>query len=280
MPAVGTATECMPRSVMPWLTRPDELAPVSGRITPLLADVGTNATPCEVNDGSCGVVTAATPKRPHIFHATQTQANARRRSPVRCSAIGPVPRRCARPASVAIRRPSSGRCARAPATTARLSDSPNRLTPRLRSWTVSAGETRYPPSPTPVWERRLIARAKRGDRPAQAELFALYEPLVRRIAGSLYLPGGDRDDLAQCARLGILRAARWWDPARPVPFRAFAWLCAVREARAAVESASSGKNQALDRPRSLNHAGGDGLPLSETIEAAGRPDEDPVAKTL
>src|SRR3954468_24046823 len=67
MPAVGTATECMPRSVMPWLTRPDELAPVSGRITPLLADVGTNATPCEVNDGSCGVVTAATPKRPHIF---------------------------------------------------------------------------------------------------------------------------------------------------------------------------------------------------------------------
>jgi len=131
-----------------------------------------------------------------------------------------------------------------------------------------------------VWERRLIARAKRGDRPAQAELFALYEPLVRRIAGSLYLPGGDRDDLAQCARLGILRAARWWDPARPVPFRAFAWLCAVREARAAVESASSGKHQALNRARSLDHAGGDGLPLSETIEAAGRPDEDPVAKTL
>src|SRR3954469_2020654 len=59
MPAVGTATECMPRSVMPWLTRPDELAPMSGRVTPLLADVGTNATPCELNDGSCGVVTAA-----------------------------------------------------------------------------------------------------------------------------------------------------------------------------------------------------------------------------
>jgi DNA-directed RNA polymerase specialized sigma24 family protein len=51
-------------------------------------------------------------------------------------------------------------------------------------------------------------------------------------------------------------------------------------ARAAVESASAGKHQALNRARSLDHAGGDGLPLSETIEAAGRPDEDPVAKTL
>ena len=59
MPAVGTATECVPESVMPWLTRPDVFAPVSGRITPLLADVGTKATPCDVNDGSCGVVTAA-----------------------------------------------------------------------------------------------------------------------------------------------------------------------------------------------------------------------------
>src|SRR5881227_45375 len=59
MPVVGTATEWVPESVMPWLARPDVFAPVSGRITPLLADVGTNATPCDVNDGSCGVVTAA-----------------------------------------------------------------------------------------------------------------------------------------------------------------------------------------------------------------------------
>src|SRR3954447_24046121 len=59
MPLVGTATECVPESVIPWLTRSDVFAPVSGRITPLVDEVGTNATPRAVNDGSCGVVTAA-----------------------------------------------------------------------------------------------------------------------------------------------------------------------------------------------------------------------------
>src|SRR3954468_1569167 len=59
MPLVGTATECVPESVIPWLTRSDVFAPVSGRITPLLDEVGTNATPRTVSAGSCGVVTAA-----------------------------------------------------------------------------------------------------------------------------------------------------------------------------------------------------------------------------
>jgi RNA polymerase sporulation-specific sigma factor len=145
---------------------------------------------------------------------------------------------------------------------------------------VSAGETRKPSSPTASWERQLIGRAKRGDRVAQAELLELYEPLVRGVARSLYLPGGERDDLAQCARLGVIDAARSWDPSRRVPFRAFAWLCAVREARMAVNSARAGKHEVLTRARALDGAGRDGLPLAETIEAAGRPDEDPVAKAL
>ena len=145
---------------------------------------------------------------------------------------------------------------------------------------VSAGEARKPSSPTASWERRLIGRAKRGDRVAQAELLELYEPLVRGVARSLYLPGGEWDDLAQCARLGVIDAARSWDPSRRVPFRAFAWLCAVREARMAVNSARAGKHEGLTRARPLDGAGRDGLPLAETVEATGRPDEDPEAKAL
>src|SRR3954453_11645449 len=59
MPVVGTATDVVLATVIPWLTRPDEFAPVIGSTTPLIAVAGTNATPCDVNDGSCGVVTAA-----------------------------------------------------------------------------------------------------------------------------------------------------------------------------------------------------------------------------
>src|SRR5919198_675201 len=59
MPVVGTATDVVLATVMPWLTKSDEFVPVIGSTTPLLAEAGTNATPCDVNDGSCGVVTAA-----------------------------------------------------------------------------------------------------------------------------------------------------------------------------------------------------------------------------
>jgi RNA polymerase sporulation-specific sigma factor len=138
-----------------------------------------------------------------------------------------------------------------------------------------------PPAFTPLWEQRLISAAKRGDRLAEARLLDLYEPMVRRIAGSLYLPGGEREDLAQEARLGILAAIRAWDPGRSVPFRCFAWLCALREANTAISAARAAKHQPLNHARSLHRPlGEDGAPLEETLVASGRPDDDPVAKTL
>jgi RNA polymerase sporulation-specific sigma factor len=137
-----------------------------------------------------------------------------------------------------------------------------------------------PSSPTALWERRLIGREQRGDRVAQAELLELYEPLVRGVARSLYLPGGDRDDLAQCARLGIIDAARSWDSVAAGAVPRARVVCAVREARMAVNAARSGKHQVLNDARPLDDTGRDGLPLAETIEATGRPDEDPAAKAL
>ena len=107
---------------------------------------------------------------------------------------------------------------------------------------MSTLERSEPPAFTPLWEQRLICAAKRGDRVAEAQLLELYEPMVRRIAGSLYLPGGEREDLAQEARLGILAAIRAWDPGRSVPFRCFAWLCGLREANTAVNAARAAKH--------------------------------------
>ena len=135
-------------------------------------------------------------------------------------------------------------------------------------------------SRTPTWERRLIRAAKRGDHAAEARLLALYEPMVRCITAALYLPGGDRDDLDQEARIGILQAIRDWDPERRVPFRNFAWLCAVREAHMAVNAARARKHQPLNGARPLHPIDADAPALQETLAAAGRPDEDPVAKTL
>ena len=146
---------------------------------------------------------------------------------------------------------------------------------------MTIGDCSGVPAPTPIWERRLIRAARRGDRAAQARLLELYEPMVRRIARTLNLPGGGRDDIAQEARLGILDAIRAWDPDRRVPFKSFAWLCAVREARMAVNAARAGKHQPLNGARTLHSVNGeDGHALEDTLAATGRADEDPVAKTL
>jgi RNA polymerase sporulation-specific sigma factor len=136
-------------------------------------------------------------------------------------------------------------------------------------------------------ERRLIGAARRGEPAAQTRLLAVYEPLVRRIARTLFLPGGDRDDLAQAARLGVIDAARCWDPARGVPFGSFARLCAVREARMALSAARARKHQILTRACSLERSAPSEEPDSaeESLRPAvaqipGRRDDDPVAVTL
>jgi RNA polymerase sporulation-specific sigma factor len=146
---------------------------------------------------------------------------------------------------------------------------------------VSTLKRSEPPTFTPLLEQRLIAAAKRGNRLAEAQLLELYEPMARRIASSLYLPGGDREDLAQEARVGILGAIRAWDPGRCVPFRCFAWLCGLREANTAVNAARAAKHHPLNHARSLHQPiGENGAPLEDTLIATGRPDSDPVAKTL
>ena len=143
------------------------------------------------------------------------------------------------------------------------------------------GEAGQGPTPTPLWEKRLIRAAKRGDRVAQARLLELYEPMVRRIGASLAMPGGDRDDLAQHARLGLLDAVAAWDPARRVPFKSFARLCARREAFVALNAARAAKHGPLNGALNLDASvGRDGRPLEETLSATDRPDEDPVAKAL
>src|SRR4051812_21427137 len=134
--------------------------------------------------------------------------------------------------------------------------------------------------PTSLAERRLIRAARRGDRAAQAELLRRHEPMVRHVARCFRLPGGDTDDLEQHVRLAILDAARDWDPKRQVPFRAFAWICAVRAARLAVKAALAGKHRPINQALALTGAGAGGLPLAETIADTTRPDDDPLEKAV
>ena len=148
-------------------------------------------------------------------------------------------------------------------------------------------ESRRQPRPTTNWERRLIRSAGRGDAVAQSRLLALYEPMVRRIARRLFLPGGDRDDLAQEARVGVIDAARVWNPRRGVPFSSFAYLCAVREVRMAISAARAQKHQVLStayrlewKPLPWDDDAPEECERPELLALVAARDTDPVAKLL
>ena len=157
------------------------------------------------------------------------------------------------------------------------------------------------PRPTTDWERRLILAARRGDATAQARVLCQYEPMMRLIARRLYLPNGDREDLAQEARVGLIDAVRTWDPHRGVPFSNFAWMCATREARNAVHAAQANKHHLLTTAAPLDVAEGTAKdaftagdlpcayaaaeqrrqpPRRTSFKCAAGGDDDPVAKTL
>jgi RNA polymerase sporulation-specific sigma factor len=101
-------------------------------------------------------------------------------------------------------------------------------------------------------ERRLVRAAMRGDRRARNELVARYEPLVRAIVARYFLPGGEREDLAQHGRVGVVIAIGDWDPARGVPFRHFAAMCVRHQVHTALSRAGSARHALLTCADSLD----------------------------
>ena len=112
--------------------------------------------------------------------------------------------------------------------------------------------SRYLTQTAPRNEEALLSAAQDGDRHAQEELLRRYEPLVRHTVRRLQLPCQcDRDEIAQEARLGLLRAIRAWQPARG-PFPAFAARCVHNKTANALSHARTRKHQLLSTAMSLD----------------------------
>lgn len=79
-----------------------------------------------------------------------------------------------------------------------------------------------------VSNERLATRSAKGDDEATAELVRRLEGLVRLIAKTFWLAWGERDDLWQEGRYGILIAASSWDPSHEIPFDRYAAVCIRR----------------------------------------------------
>ena len=102
----------------------------------------------------------------------------------------------------------------------------------------------------------LLSLIRDGDSQATDYLIDKYKDLVRMRARSMYILGGDREDLIQEGMIGLFKAIRDYDSGRDASFRTFASLCVSRQLYSFVRSSGRKKNIPLNTALSLNAASG------------------------
>jgi RNA polymerase sporulation-specific sigma factor len=91
----------------------------------------------------------------------------------------------------------------------------------------------------------LVEAAQGGDQLAFERLLRRHQGLLDAQASRFYLPGGDEDDVAQEARIGFMKAVRFYRGGRGSSFRTFAELCVARQLASALTAAKRAKHRPL-----------------------------------
>lgn len=98
----------------------------------------------------------------------------------------------------------------------------------------------------------LILRWRQGDRAALDCIMEKYKPLVIKKARSMFLIGGETEDLIQEGMIGLFKAVQDFNPDRETSFYRFSKLCIDRQIYSAVASAGRKKHSPLNGYVSLS----------------------------
>lgn len=93
---------------------------------------------------------------------------------------------------------------------------------------------------------QLIQSGSEGSVRAMEYFLDKYKGLVLQRARTMYLVGGDRDDLIQEGMIGLYKAVREFDPAKEVPFQAFAARVVYQQMCNAINASNRKKNGPLN----------------------------------
>lgn len=104
-------------------------------------------------------------------------------------------------------------------------------------------------------DEELILLFQDGEKSVEEYLLNKYKNMVRKKAGSMYILGGDRDDLIQEGMIGLFKAMRDYDIGRDASFASFADLCVSRQMYTAVQAARRKKHAPLNTYVSLSGSG-------------------------
>lgn len=131
-----------------------------------------------------------------------------------------------------------------------------------------------------VSDEELIDRLRGGEARITDYIMDKYKNLVRSKAKSMYILGGDNEDLIQEGMIGLFKAIRDYDCGRDASFYTFADLCISRQMYTAVQASHRQKHWPLNTYVSLygsrSQEDSEELELAEALP----PDQDQNPETL
>ena len=115
-------------------------------------------------------------------------------------------------------------------------------------------------------DEELIEKLRAGDERIMDYILDKYKPLVRKKANTMYLIGGDTDDLIQEGMIGLFKAIRDYTEEKESSFYHFAELCINRQIYTAVEASNRKKHAPLNSYVSLySGTNEDGVVLADSL---------------
>jgi RNA polymerase sporulation-specific sigma factor len=95
-------------------------------------------------------------------------------------------------------------------------------------------------------DEELIDRLRGGESSIMDFICEKYKDLVRIKAKSMFIIGGDNDDLIQEGMIGLFKAVRDYDCGRDASFYTFAELCISRQIYTAIQASNRRKHGPLN----------------------------------
>lgn len=115
-------------------------------------------------------------------------------------------------------------------------------------------------------DEELVALCKSDD-VAMSFLLNKYKGMVLSCSKTLFILGGDNDDLVQEGMIGLFKAIRDFDENKNIKFSTFAQVCIKRNIYTAITRSNNPKNDPLNKGVSISH--------TDSVE-----EEDEYAKSL
>lgn len=101
-------------------------------------------------------------------------------------------------------------------------------------------------------DEELIFRLRQGETDISDYLMEKYKEFVRKKARTMFLIGGETDDLIQEGMIGLFKAIQNYQPDKDTSFRTFANLCIDRQLCSAVQYSNRQKHLPLNSYVSLS----------------------------